>query len=622
MHDRSAPLHRPDQRCPTGAGQPLRPLPQGVPRRPVRGAADARHRHRLPRLRRPLAGSVRGWPPGRASSCSRATMRRCRSLPDDALSADEAIDRGIVLEALDGLRFEATSLRDEACDPLTYVLVLGSGLHGLLAREFAPWRHRGSAFLWRARRVPEVLEAARATLTGLPGRPGRACSRPRPRSSSCPASCRWSTRPSRRRAARTVRMRRPSSRASRRCATTSRRRSTPSAGISRPSCGRRRPGRADSVPTCSPPSCATRCRAICRSRRSGLARSTTSTPSGRSSCGSRRSSGPGLHPGATMPADEDEVVRQTWLAVAARHPGARRPARLLSTRDGRHRGLRARDRARRAARCAAAHHLDAGVPAAVRRRLPVAARAARSRPGQRVLGHAAGPDVAGRASRVVPARRERPDAPDPLHPRGDPGPLPAAGLVESDAVAGARRLPERHVRRGLGRLRDPGHDGRGLWRRRSGAPAGPLEVLPALHHEHAPRHRHPRRRHGRGGGHGPDGRGRLPGGAGGTRQVPPRSTLVDPAVDLLRRVAGDVGPRAGRPSQGRRGRRRRRRCGPRARPRRRLPRDAGLRSARPPRGGHLARLPAHPLGAARSCSATWASVRPGARDDAPPQDER
>lgn len=94
-----------------------------------------------------------------------------RSLPAEALSPDEAIDRGIVLEALDGLRFDATSLRDEACDPLTYVLVLGSGLHGLLAREFAPWRHRGSAFLWRARRVPEVLDAARATLTGLPGRP-------------------------------------------------------------------------------------------------------------------------------------------------------------------------------------------------------------------------------------------------------------------------------------------------------------------------------------------------------------------------------------------------------------------------------------------------------------------
>jgi uncharacterized protein (DUF885 family) len=29
---------------------------------------------------------------------------------------------------------------------------------------------------------------------------------------------------------------------------------------------------------------------------------------------------PGLHPGGTMPADDDEVVRQTWLAVAAQHP--------------------------------------------------------------------------------------------------------------------------------------------------------------------------------------------------------------------------------------------------------------------------------------------------------------
>jgi uncharacterized protein (DUF885 family) len=93
------------------------------------------------------------------------------ALPDDALSADEIIDRGIVLEALEGLRFEAASLRDEAWDPLTYVLVLGNGLHELLAREFAPWRHRGAAFLWRAHRLPDVLKDARATLVGLPGRP-------------------------------------------------------------------------------------------------------------------------------------------------------------------------------------------------------------------------------------------------------------------------------------------------------------------------------------------------------------------------------------------------------------------------------------------------------------------
>jgi uncharacterized protein (DUF885 family) len=93
------------------------------------------------------------------------------ALPDELLSADEVIDRGIALEALDGLRFDSEVLRSEAWDPLTYVLVLGSGLHELLAREFAPWRHRGTAFLWRARRVPEVLDAARANLVGLPGRP-------------------------------------------------------------------------------------------------------------------------------------------------------------------------------------------------------------------------------------------------------------------------------------------------------------------------------------------------------------------------------------------------------------------------------------------------------------------
>jgi uncharacterized protein (DUF885 family) len=93
------------------------------------------------------------------------------ALPDDEISMGEAIDLGIVLEALEGLRFESEVLRDEAWDPLTCVLVLGSGLHELLAREFAPWRHRGAAFLWRARRLSEVLDVARGTLVGLPDRP-------------------------------------------------------------------------------------------------------------------------------------------------------------------------------------------------------------------------------------------------------------------------------------------------------------------------------------------------------------------------------------------------------------------------------------------------------------------
>jgi uncharacterized protein (DUF885 family) len=93
------------------------------------------------------------------------------ALPGAAMTSDEEIDRGITLDALDTFTFDDEVLRPEAWDALGYVLVLGGGLHELLAREYAPWSHRGTAFAWRARRLGEVLETAAESLVGLPGRP-------------------------------------------------------------------------------------------------------------------------------------------------------------------------------------------------------------------------------------------------------------------------------------------------------------------------------------------------------------------------------------------------------------------------------------------------------------------
>ncbi|CAN5846817.1 DUF885 domain-containing protein [soil metagenome] len=48
---------------------------------------------------------------------------------------------------------------------------MGSGLFGLLAREFAPWEVRGASLLARLRGLPRLAQAAHDALTGLPGRP-------------------------------------------------------------------------------------------------------------------------------------------------------------------------------------------------------------------------------------------------------------------------------------------------------------------------------------------------------------------------------------------------------------------------------------------------------------------
>ena len=96
---------------------------------------------------------------------------RFEALDEHELSRDERIDRGIVLGAIEELEFSEAELREPAWDPLWYVYTCGSGLFSLLAREFAPWAHRGAAFAARVESLPLVLAQAREALVGLPDRP-------------------------------------------------------------------------------------------------------------------------------------------------------------------------------------------------------------------------------------------------------------------------------------------------------------------------------------------------------------------------------------------------------------------------------------------------------------------
>ena len=88
------------------------------------------------------------------------------------LSVDESVDRDLVLEELDAMRFGETELRDDAWDPLTWVYLLGDGLFTLLAREFAPLADRLTSFAARLEAIGAVTGAARETLVGAgPDRP-------------------------------------------------------------------------------------------------------------------------------------------------------------------------------------------------------------------------------------------------------------------------------------------------------------------------------------------------------------------------------------------------------------------------------------------------------------------
>ena len=81
------------------------------------------------------------------------------------------MDREIILGELAAFRFSEAVLCEAAWDPLSTVYLVGSGLHALLAREFAPLGVRLAAVAERVEGLPRLLAAASARLTGLPGRP-------------------------------------------------------------------------------------------------------------------------------------------------------------------------------------------------------------------------------------------------------------------------------------------------------------------------------------------------------------------------------------------------------------------------------------------------------------------
>ncbi len=117
------------------------------------------------------------WPDlsGRGRLTRVALLRRWRAQfvapADITLTPDERVDRQILLETLDAYLFEEEMLREETWNPLFYVELIGSGLFALLAREYAPWKHRGEAFVGRLRHLHSVTAAARENLLGGPDRP-------------------------------------------------------------------------------------------------------------------------------------------------------------------------------------------------------------------------------------------------------------------------------------------------------------------------------------------------------------------------------------------------------------------------------------------------------------------
>ncbi len=92
-----------------------------------------------------------------------------RTWADEELTADERIDRDLLLGELDGIRFEETELRELDWNPLEWNYLIGFGLFPLLARDYAPLADRLVGAAGRLEGIPDVLAAARERLAGVPG---------------------------------------------------------------------------------------------------------------------------------------------------------------------------------------------------------------------------------------------------------------------------------------------------------------------------------------------------------------------------------------------------------------------------------------------------------------------
>ena len=129
----------------------------------------------------PLAATAAGrhdhdaaWPDlsvaGRATrvAWTDAWDKRLGALDAATLTSDEAVDRDRLREVLAAQRQWLADDRDEAWDPLSWIYVLGDGLFGLLAREFAPPAIRLASVAGRLEGIPAVVAAATESLGSVP----------------------------------------------------------------------------------------------------------------------------------------------------------------------------------------------------------------------------------------------------------------------------------------------------------------------------------------------------------------------------------------------------------------------------------------------------------------------
>ena len=85
-----------------------------------------------------------------------------------ALTADEQVDRRILLGIIDGWLLEQQTLENWRRNPMQYAAALADGIHDLMTKESAPAPVRMRYIIAKLRAVPKLIAAARANIQNPP----------------------------------------------------------------------------------------------------------------------------------------------------------------------------------------------------------------------------------------------------------------------------------------------------------------------------------------------------------------------------------------------------------------------------------------------------------------------
>lgn len=98
----------------------------------------------------------------------RGMKARFDSIPAERLPPDERVDQRIVTGVIDGWLLDIEVAKSWQRNPMVYASAISDGVHNLMTMENAPPSARMELVTAKLRRVPRLLEAARANLTNPP----------------------------------------------------------------------------------------------------------------------------------------------------------------------------------------------------------------------------------------------------------------------------------------------------------------------------------------------------------------------------------------------------------------------------------------------------------------------